>query len=836
MGNSLINDQKSTNPNLDKNKLIVNYKIKPDRNKKIIENKNKRSKLDLFENKENDINNKNISKKGKEIKIQTDIKLKNNSINEENNNNILRNINNNPINKIKNQMKHKNEKTTKENLKLDNKNFINHSINGEFKNDNKNHKSYVFEKDNHKFFQHNNKKDINYLYKIEEENYTSERTINNTNSDGEFFFDNMNVNDEIKEKTNAKCQIIKNIKNKNNVGSEELIRGKNSKLKKVEKNNKIKINDIKYLKIKPKSKQDNHRKYNSIINIHHTNDNNVLLISSFLIKSKTYPRNKINKSDYHQIDEDNVNNNNINYNFSLENLSNNIKCLKNPNTISYKEKNEAQLKKIRNKININTKKLSSSNYSYNYNNFYISNNEYRNNRKNNNIDEKRKMAELIRKIPNNELKNEIMNLYQKIINYNDEFFINEKNRRYNYIITFSNKYIIINDKEFVGKKFDGNNFKKKNIIKIALLPYKQKNYRNNSLKIKENSKEKNNLKTETNFKGNKIKINNYNKIKQTTKKTFKINNLNNNESIFKQYTYKQYKKYQCENIKLRSAKKQFDFSKSNFEPKIRAKNPKNYSLKKNKKEKNKIKINNINPKIWKKIINLNEVTINKENIFLKTIIEKNTDYKLIKEVITNYSEKGNDRNIDEEKKVRNHSMNIKQKKEKDNYFIETSKSIDIVNIKDKANDLNKYDGFSTYNLDKEKIFFRQNLKKLIRVKNLLKDLKSYHNNFIFKEEDLVMINSLCLVTKDYIIIFKDKEKKNPMFKKKLNYIKKVMSFKKNCKYIIIIEFYKSKNTEEIENYEKDKYLGLLIDNEKNYNEFIGLFSQLIPNLEIEFLN
>ena len=34
MGNSLINDQKSTNPNLDKNKLIVNYKIKPDRNKK----------------------------------------------------------------------------------------------------------------------------------------------------------------------------------------------------------------------------------------------------------------------------------------------------------------------------------------------------------------------------------------------------------------------------------------------------------------------------------------------------------------------------------------------------------------------------------------------------------------------------------------------------------------------------------------------------------------------------------------------------------------------------------------------------------------------------------
>ena len=39
------------------------------------------------------------------------------------------------------------------------------------------------------------------------------------------------------------------------------------------------------------------------------------------------------------------------------------------------------------------------------------------------------------------------------------------------------------------------------------------------------------------------------------------------------------------------------------------------------------------------------------------------------------------------------------------------------------------------------------------------------------------------------------------------------------------------NTKEMtnENDEKDKYLGLLIDKEIDYNEFVGLLTQLIKN-------
>ena len=130
------------------------------------------------------------------------------------------------------------------------------------------------------------------------------------------------------------------------------------------------------------------------------------------------------------------------------------------------------------------------------------------------------------------------------------------------------------------------------------------------------------------------------------------------------------------------------------------------------------------------------------------------------------------------------------------------------------------------------------MKRLIKINNLLKKIKNYKKNNIFKEEDLIMYNVICFLSTDYIIIFKDKEKMKSLFKKNLNLIKKIMSFKKNHKFILIIEFNNSTNNKikinEME--EKDKYLGLLIDKEKNYNEFIAILTKLVQNLEISFLN
>ena len=101
-----------------------------------------------------------------------------------------------------------------------------------------------------------------------------------------------------------------------------------------------------------------------------------------------------------------------------------------------------------------------------------------------------------------------------------------------------------------------------------------------------------------------------------------------------------------------------------------------------------------------------------------------------------------------------------------------------------------------------------------------------------------MYNVICFLSTDFIIIFKDKEKMKSLFKKNLNLIKKIMSFKKNHKFILIIEFNNSNNNKikinEME--EKDKYLGLLIDKEKNYNEFIAILTKLVQNLDISFLN
>ena len=130
------------------------------------------------------------------------------------------------------------------------------------------------------------------------------------------------------------------------------------------------------------------------------------------------------------------------------------------------------------------------------------------------------------------------------------------------------------------------------------------------------------------------------------------------------------------------------------------------------------------------------------------------------------------------------------------------------------------------------------MKKLIKVESLLKDIKKSSKDYAFKEDDLVLFNVICLLSRDYIIIFKDKEKNYPLFKKRISVMQKIMSFRKNHKFILIVEFgdlneqYVIKNHKE----EKDKYIGLLIDKEKYYNEFIDLLTQLKPDLEIVFLN
>lgn len=866
MGNSFIDNKRSSDSNQVKNNLILNYKLQSGGSKTTSSNNNnsnKKSNLDLFRNTENNINNlKEIKRKGNINANKSVTKIKNKSINEENNNNFLRKINNNPIKKIKSQMKKDiNSKILKEDVKLDNNNQKSIFINQELKNNEKeqnaikiNQNLYEFEINNDKYFHYRDEYNKNKFLQKSEEILTSERTINITNSDAEFL-DNITKNDKITDKNNnnifgniSKYELKKNnnkAKNKDIVGIQALINAKmlkknNNKNKSIQnKEIKIKINDIKYRKIKAKSKQDTHKKDDGIIRVHQANNNNLLLISNFVSKSNTYSRNKVNKSEvslkinktYHKQEvEENNNNDNIHKNFSFKNISNNIICLKNPNINSYKENNKLNLKKIRNKRNNNTKIKTSSNYSYNYNNFYICNNDYNSN---NNIFEKRKMAELIKKIPNNELKNELMCLYQKIINYNNEIIINDKNGYFDYIITFSNNYIKIDEKEFIKKEFNKNNLNIKNEIKISLLPNKKAKERANSCNIKEKSEKNNSIKnTKNTNKDINIKTNNK-KLNQNTKNNYLSNNQNSNkESAFKRYTFEQYKKYESENANFKNSKKYFEFSEANLTSKIKTISQINYSSQKEKeKGKSKIEINTINPKAWKKIINLNEVTINKEKIFPFTVIEKNS-HSLIKEIITRNNENGNDiMDLNKEKDLRNHSVNVRPKKENNNELNKTSKSIDVIRVKENLKNMNKNDKKNPYNVGKEKIIFQQNLKKLIKVKNLLKDIKKYHKNFIFKEEDLIMINTICLISLYYIFIFKDKEKKYPMFKKKLNSIKSIMSFKKNCKYIIIIELGNGNR-----NNEKDKYLGLLIENEKNYNEFIGFFSQLIPKLEIIFLN
>ncbi len=872
MGNSNISQQKTKSSSDSKQQVIFNNELyKKDSNNKVKKNTNKKNnninnnknELDLFRDIQNDtnefkeikkINNGNVSK----------IITKNYFNNDEKNINFLRMINNNPIKKIKNEMEqnkiknlkiklNKNEDKIKKEFNAMNFTLKDSSFNDENKEDTKkiNQNLYEFETNNYKYFHYSYKKNQN-----SEDNMTSGRTIDNMNSEGEFFFDNINNNKDENIKNSNKNNIFSDVtkyelkKNNNNINNKNKLNKinkvnnkKNEKYKKEidSQQNKIKIkidnikyNNIQYKKIKSKCKQENKNTNNStnnnnIIKIHNTNNNNLLLISNYLPNkiNKTYSsgRNKTfnQKEDKH-----------IHKNFSFKNLSNNI-TNNNTNIFSYKENNKSKINKDKNNNNIKnikikscSNKFSENNYSYNYNNFYI-NNEY-----NTNLIEKQKMAELIEKIPNSELKNEIMNLYQKIINYNNEIIKNNKNSNFDYIITFSNNYIKINENRFLRKNYNKTKFYIKNAIKISLLPNKAKtkSKSNKSLNQSNNNSKKSicvNLISNIQ-KENKPKNNN-NKLKNNKINNLIINDIEN-ESIFKKYTYEQYKK--SGNAKTSSAKKNLELTTPEITQKIKSIETIQYSYSSKEKDKIKIKLNTMNNKTWKKIINLNEVTINNDKIFPLTVIEQNNS-ELIKSGLL----------LEQDK--RNNSVSLKSKKEKinkNNHINniinkeKTSKSIDIFKYRDKINDLDKFDKFYNNSLSREKIIFQKNMKKLIKVKNLLKDIKKFKKNYVFKEEDLIIFNVICLISMEYIIIFKDKEKNSPLFKKKLGLMKKIMSFRKNHRFILIAEFgdLNEKNGVKKGKEDKDKYLGLLIDREKNYNEFIDLLTQLNPNLEIVFLN
>ena len=371
----------------------------------------------------------------------------------------------------------------------------------------------------------------------------------------------------------------------------------------------------------------------SVTKIHQTN-NNLLLVSSFL-SNKNISNNinyKPHTSEKNKQFNSNTNekSNNMHKNFSFKNASNNdddvIIHQKKNGVNPFKENNKT--KSIKNNINdiimrIQNKygneykdsvnQIPLNTQSYNYNNFY-SCNDY-----NYNLNEKQKMSELIEKIPNNDLKNEIMVLYQRIINYNNEIILSNKNTNFDYIITFSNNYILIDDKNFNIKKFDESKFKKLSLIKISMLSKKENKVVNEDI-------------GNINLKSQNIIENNQNNIIPKVENEI-INNKNTEDTT--------------------------SISSKN--------NLKNISNKK-------FELLSIDNNTWKKIINLNDVIINNDKIFPLTVIEKNNLKLANSEVLTRINSVNNIR--------RNYSTNCKTSHEKQTNKAEikeekTSTSIDI---------------------------------------------------------------------------------------------------------------------------------------------------------------
>ena len=817
MGNS-YNDAQYQLLESNKNQIILNNSFRKNKNKDINNNDEKDIKKDNLNSK---LKSKNISNSLSTIKEERNSSIKSN----ENNTNIDNSINNNSIINNKRELEIKNNKDLKESEDKEKLNNINQNVDDKIKENiskkkfeinNKeeekenneqdsvkiNQNLYEFVSNNYKYYHydeqyvhkkpHNNQNILNTKFSLNNINdsLSSQNTIYNTNNDAEFFFDNSNRDDSNTEyrTNNNKNNIFNNVIEYKYKPSNRSNNSNNmKKLRNSKKYNQIKI----------------YNKYNieSITKIHQTN-NNLLLVSSFL-SNKNISKNinyKPHTSEKNKQFNSNINeaNNNMHKNFSFKNASNNdddvIINQKKNGVNPFKHNNKT--KSIKNNINeiimriqnkydneyknsINQNPLNTQ--SYNYNNFYTCN-DY-----NYNLNEKEKMSELIEKIPNNDLKNEIMVLYQRIINYNNEIILSNKNTNFDYIITFSNNYILIDDKKFTGKKFDVSKFKKISLIKISLLSSKQN-------KVGNEDKDNINLKSQ-----NIIENNQHNIIPKVESEIVNNKNLENTTSISK-------------NI-----------------------NPKNITNKK-------FELISVDNKTWKKIINLNDVIVKNDKIFPLTVIEKNNLNLAKSEVLTRIDSVNNVK--------RNYSTNCKTSHEnqKNKSGIKEGKTMNSIDIsinnsrKNTNSASNKWDKFYIKSLKNEKIIFEKKMIKLLKINNLLNSIKNTkkNKNIIIKEDNLIMFPVICLLSKDCILIFKDKEKSSPLLKKNLNLIQKVMIFKKSYKYIVIIKFSDLnmttiKNKENDEN-EKNKNLGLIIDKENYYKEFIGLLKQLIPNLIIVNLN
>ena len=793
-------------------------------------------------------------------------KMKNGKINLENRKEKIENNNLNVEEKIINMPKSLNVNTAKEILKIKSSNneeeeLLDENIDISFSMKNKNNENdnnnndniidpycieinqslYEFLNNNQNYYQYNEpkfiqkvikneNKIINSKNKIKNEINSSERTIYNSNSDAEFFVDNnisiksfnktKNKGRKIKNKVNITFSKGKNHKSKINYNKTNNIffNVKEYKIKhnSIKNNNNICVHKIQQINKKDNLKnitkdkmeineynkkyinKNNEKHNNSYKNIYKTNNNNSLLISTFLSNKNNsrnkinnfYSNNKINKSfNLNKKDKENINNN-IHRNFSFKNVINdniilkqkndNIKNEEKSKSVPYKNNNKKkkiqQNKNNNNNIKINT--INSDNYSYIYNNFYIYNEP------NNSLYEKNKMKELIEKIPNNELKNEIMILFQRIINYNKEIIINKNNKDCNYIITFSNNYIKINDNnKYREKKFDQNQLYIKNEINFFLIRNSHNNTRN--------------------YIHNNIILNNI-----------------TDESFFKQYTFQQKKKI----------KKIKEINNKDFDTNIdinRKLNSSNILTNfNNKNENNKIELIAVN-KTYKKIMNLNDIIINSNKMIDNDDISKNNNF-------SKNSRKRIKRHNSMKYKINQKSYdNIKKTK--------SSISTDLLNNKKNRKISYKLDEYYSISSNNEKILFEKNMNKLIKINDLLKNIKNSknnNNNKNIKEDNLVMFSVICLLTEYYFMIFKNKEKINPLFKKNLKSLKEILILKRASKYILIIKFSDFNNNEskKKESNEKEQNIGLLIDKENYYNEFIKILKQLINDLNIIYLN
>ena len=730
------------------------------------------------------------------------------------------------------------------------------------------HYDYDENKANHKSVlnKNSNSKTTNNATNTNNDLLSSERTINMTNSDAEYFTDNYSKsnNNNKNNSNNSKNKINNNsrrssyqkynkgknnqyfdkFKNKNNIFNNVRIYEMNDNDKKIKESkshssiHKINLikNDKEYIKENNKDKnirktdsknikrvksikQSNQKKYNSTKKIHNSNsNNNVFLESKYLSNSNNNSYCRINKaSSYNKINtiyksspNEKVNNN-IHKNFSFKNISNNIIL----NQKKFKESNNTKVKKRNNNNTIgknqinnysnSVKQISSNNYSYNYNNFYIYNDA-----QNFKLKEKQKMTELIEKIPNKELKNEIMTLYQRIINYNNEVIINKRSNSFNYIITFSNNYINMNEKKFSGKQFDQSNFLINKEINIQFISMNFNNKFKNECQdniiyfISNNNENKKQNNMNNYIKGNDIIISD-----------------ENNEDFFKQYTFKK-----RENDSNNSQKSKDDINEQIKQNRNTTSNNSNNNQIENKK----FELNTVN-KFWNKIINKIEMISNKDK---KEKLDSNYIHsrkKSIQIMRRNYT-LGNEEN-----------NNIKK-----------SNSLKTIYTKSNGdkNNSNKNNKFYSIFFRNEKILFEQSINKLMKLRELLKRIQNSikNKNKILKEDALIMFSCICILSNSHFMIYKDKESMKPLFKKRINLIKQLLIFKRANKFIIIIKFQDVNknmnfnininiNNNDIyhrQNEKEENIIGILINKENIYIEFIKILKLLIPYLEIVFLN